>query len=120
MASWIVELDDEFRTKVEAWDSDRQIELFAVQTILEAEGLSVTFALDLEGVPDWDSLGQPKSLMLVALLSSDPGRASSRSSDESVKKPGAAPHFGHVRVLTTISPRCHCPATSPWEGLLRD
>lgn len=66
MASWIVELDDEFRTKVEAWDSDRQIELFAVQTILEAEGLSVTFALDLEGVPDWDSLGQPKSLMLVA------------------------------------------------------
>ncbi len=66
MAKWSVELDDEFFDKVKYWDSGRQIELFAVQRILEAEGLSDTFALDLEGVPGWDALGQPMSLMLVA------------------------------------------------------
>ncbi len=66
MAGWLVKIDEEFLVEVNHWSIDRQIELLAVQALLENEGLSDTFALDLEGVPDWDSLGQPKSLMIVA------------------------------------------------------
>ena len=66
MDKWIVELDEEFFELVEGWDLSRKIELFAVQSILEAEGLSDTFANDLEGVPGWDELGQPMSFMLMA------------------------------------------------------
>jgi hypothetical protein len=69
MAIWTVEVEADFIDLVEKrWSVDRQLELDAIQRVLVEGGPNGIggYAMDLEGVPSWENLNSPVSLMLPA------------------------------------------------------
>ncbi len=72
MSLWVVEIDDDFLSRLAAWSVDRQKELYAIQVRLRSGGPEAMGLIksELEGVPAWRDLSGPVSLRLPVNLPS--------------------------------------------------